>query len=133
MQRNISGAGDQKSRAKPEHVLSPKERAIAARHAPGEIPQYLEVRKTVLQSVNEPPSTQGCPPGTRLLSEEEKAESIQDLTDQKEEITARLARLPLRLESPSLIREKKMMELELDEIEKSIEQLKKKYVFVPDD
>jgi hypothetical protein len=69
----------------------------------------------------------------RLLTDDEKRESIQELNDQKEDIIARLSRMPLKLESPTLIREKKMMEVELDEIEKSIDQLTKKYVFVPDD
>jgi hypothetical protein len=133
MQRNIAGASEQKSRAKPAHVPSPKEQAVAARHAPGEIPVYLSARKNVLRAANEPPPERDCPRGTRMLSEEEKEEAIALLTEQKEELMARLAKMPLRVETPTLIRDKKMMEVELDEIDKSIDQLKRKYVFVPID
>jgi hypothetical protein len=133
VQRNISRAADQKSRAKPAHVPTSKERIVDARHAPGQIPQYIEVRKAKMDSRNVVPQGDGCPPGMRLLGENEKQESILDLDEQKEEMIAKLSRLPLNIESPTLLREKKMIEAELDEIERSIDQLKKKYVFVPDD
>jgi hypothetical protein len=133
VKRNINGAGDQKSRAKPERVPSYKELIVENRHPPGEIPRYVGSHKASLVSKNVAPQPDRCPPGMRLLTDGEKQESIQELTDQKDEITAKLARLPLTIESPTLLREKKLMEVELDEIEKSIDQLKKKYVFVPDD
>jgi SMC interacting uncharacterized protein involved in chromosome segregation len=86
-----------------------------------------------LQAGNEPPPDHTCPRGTRMLTEEEKEESIAILSDQKEELLARLAKMPLTVETPTLVREKKMLEIELDEIDKSIDQLKRKYVFVPID
>jgi hypothetical protein len=133
VQRNISGACGQKSRAKPDHVPTYKELVVDTRHAPGEIPHFVGAHKAAMVSKSAVPQADGCPPGMRLLSEQEKQDSIQELTDQKEELTTKLARLPLTIESPTLLREKKLMEIELDEIEKSIDQLKKKFVFVPDD
>ena len=73
-----------------------------------------------------------CPPGMRLLSEEEKAIAIDDLTEQKQEIESTLGRAPLRIESPQLQRQQRMLEQQLIDIESSLEQLKKKYVFVPE-
>lgn len=132
IQRNIEGAGEQKSRAK-QKVASKKEKLIEQKHAPGEIPQYIESRKEAIRMEKEPPPKSDIPPGMRLLSEEEKLEAIESLTEQKKDIEAQLSKFSLRLESPTILREKRVLENELDQIEKSIEQLSKKYVFVPDD
>jgi hypothetical protein len=133
IQRNIDGASGQKSRAKPAHVPTAKERAADARHAPGEVPRYLQARKDAIRGDDRLAPKSQYPPGMRLLSDEEKADAVQGLTEQKEELTARLARMPLRVEGPTALREKRLVEAELDEIDKSIAQLGKKYVFVPDD
>jgi hypothetical protein len=127
--RNIAQASEPKGRAKPD----PKPAEKAPAHAPGEVPRYLEARKASLEAQGSPPPRGPCPPGTRLLDEDEKEEALQALRDEKEELVARLGRLPLSIESPSAIREKRMLEMELDTIENSIAQLSKKFVFVPID
>ena len=132
IQRNIDEAAEQKSRAK-QKVTTKKEKVIAQRHAPGEIPQYIESRKEAIRAEKEPPKKPDMPPGMRLLSEEEKQEAIENLMEQKKDIESQLAKFSLRLESPTILREKRVLEDELDQIEKSIEQLSKKFVFVPDD
>jgi hypothetical protein len=128
VQRNIDSASDQKSRAK--QPRSPKEQAM---HSPGEVPRYIEARKATIAAENSPRPKSQCPPGMRLLSEEEKEEALRSLKEQKEELTARLGRMPLRIEGPTAIREERMLETELGDVERSIEQLSKKYVYVPDD
>lgn len=133
VQRNIEEAAEQKSRAKAPHVASNKERIVEQRHAPGEIPDYIEARKEQIRAEHLPPPSVKMQPGMRLLTDEEKAESIADLTERKQEIETRLSKFSLRLESPTLLREKRMMEAELTDIETSLAQLKKKYVFVPED
>ena len=132
IQRNIDQAAEQKSRAK-KNVATKKEKLIEQRHAPGEIPHYIEATKEKMRMAKEPAKESDCPPGMRLLSEEEKQEAIESLQEQKRDIESQLSKFSLRLESPTILREKRMLEAELDQIEQSIQQLGKKYVFVPDD
>ncbi|KAK8890713.1 hypothetical protein M9Y10_035498 [Tritrichomonas musculus] len=131
IQRNINQAANQKSRAHNDKVPNRKDKIINQRHAPGEIPRYSTKRTLDTESTNELDEPM-CPPGMRLLSEEEKAQAIEDLTEQKLEIESTLGRSPLHIESPQLLRNKRMLEQELKDIESSLEQLKKKYVFVPE-
>jgi hypothetical protein len=73
-----------------------------------------------------PRKESACPPGMRLLSEEEKLDSLKALGNCKEEIDETLGHAPLRIESQVLIKQ------ELQDIDRSMEQLKRKSVFVPD-
>lgn len=131
IQRNINQAANQKSRAKNDKTTTHKDKIINQKHAPGEIPHYYAKRSADTESINYE-DEMACPPGMRLLSEEEKAQAIEDLTEQKKEIEATLGRSPLRIESPQMQRQQRMLEQELKDIESSLEQLKKKYVFVPE-
>ena len=127
VQRNIDAAAETKSRA---HQPKPQPRQYGGNHLPGEIPHYLDTRRETIK--DDPIQQVQCPKGTRLMTNEEKAEALADLRAEKEDIEAKLGRLPLRIESPQLIRQKKIMEDQLDEITQSIEQLSKKYVFIPE-
>ncbi|OHS93813.1 TonB [Tritrichomonas foetus] len=132
VQRNIDQAANQKSRAKVDKGPNRKERIVGRTHAPGEIPRYYTQRAYEMDSSKYESNEPQCPPGMRLLSEEEKEEAILDLTEQKLEIESTLGRAPLRIESPQLQRQQRMLEQQLKDIESSLEQLKKKYVFVPE-
>ena len=132
IQRNIDQAANQKSRAKNEKAQNRKEKIVNQMHAPGEIPHYYSKRATDADSTNYEDEL-ACPPGMRLLSEEEKAQAIEDLTEQKLEIESALGRAPLRIESPQMLRQQRMLEQELKDIQSSLEQLQKKYVFVPEE
>lgn len=132
IQRNIDQASNQKSRVKGVKPLNRKEIIVNQKHAPGEIPfqsshSSLNTDKTIRYE-----DGTVCPPGMRLMSDEEKAIAIDDLTDQKQEIELTLGRAPLRIESPQMLRQQRMLEQQLQDIEASLEQLKKKYVFVPE-
>ena len=131
IQRNIEQASNQRSRAKKE-VVNRKEKIVSQKHAPGEIPHYYSKRAAENVSKNNESVELQCPPGMRLLSEKEKQEAIQDLTEQRDEILSTLGRAPLRIESPQLQRQQRILEQQLTDIESSLEQLKKKYVFVPE-
>ena len=131
IQRNIEQASNQKSRVKGAKPLNRKERIVNQKHAPGEIP-YHSQRSFGMDKSNCFEDGTVCPPGMRLMSDEEKAIAIDDLTDQKLEIESTLGRAPLRIESPQLLRQQRMLEQQLQDIESSLEQLKKKYVFVPE-
>ncbi|OHS95137.1 TonB [Tritrichomonas foetus] len=132
VQRNIDQANEQKSRAKEDKVPNRKERIVNKKHAPGEIPDYYAQRAAEQEARNYVPDEPKCPPGMRILTEREKYEALNDLTEQKEEIEKTLGKAPLRIESPQLLRQQRMLEQQLTDIEASLEQLKKKYVFVPE-
>lgn len=133
IQRNIDGASNQKSRAHPPKKMTYKESIVDARHAPGEIPKSITNRKEEISREHQPPPEAKCPRGMRMMTDEEKNDAIAGLTERKEEIEATLGHAPLRIESPQLIRQKRILEQELGDIESSLAQLKKKFVFVPDD
>jgi hypothetical protein len=100
-------------------------------HPPGSIPRAVSQWRADILAEKNIPAEAKCPPGMRLMSEDEKIESIAALNLQKEEIEENLARRPLNVESQTLMRKFKEMENQLDEIEQEAEKLKKKYVFVP--
>ena len=127
VQRNIDAAGETKSRA---HQPKPQPRQYGGNHLPGEIPHYLDSRKETLR--DETSQQVQCPKGMRLMTAEEKQEALDDLRAEKADLENKLGRMPLRIESPQLIRQKRIMEDQLDEITQSIEQLTKKYVFIPE-
>ncbi|KAH0794407.1 enkurin domain-containing protein 1 [Histomonas meleagridis] len=133
VQRNIQSASQQKSRAKPDKPKGMKERIVNSKHAPGEIPKYLEQRKDEIKAKNAPPPDVKCPKGMRLLSDEEKQEAVLSLQQRKQEIEATLAKAPLRIESPQLLRNERQLRQELSEIESTLRHFKKKYVFVNED
>jgi hypothetical protein len=131
VRRNIAGASRAKSRQKVRASASRREQVLSSIHAPGSIPRAVwQWRADMLAEKNTPPEAR-CPPGMRLMSEDEKTESIASLNAQREEIEEGLARRPLIVESQTLMRRFKEMEDQLDEIDQGAEKLKKKYVFVP--
>lgn len=128
IQRNIDEAGETKSRA---HVPKPQGKNIEPDHLPGEIPSYMDQVREELRSENHQPSGVKCPKGTRLMSEEERQLAIENLKAEKQEIETRLGKAPLHIESPQLLRNKKLLEQQLADIDQSLAQLSKKYIFVP--
>lgn len=128
IQRNIDEAAETKSRA---HVPKPKGKVIEPDHLPGEIPSYMDQVREELHSESHQSATIKCPKGTRVMTEEEKAIAIENLKAEKQEIETRLGKAPLHIESPQLLRNKKLLEQQLVEIDQSLAQLSKKYVFVP--
>lgn len=130
IQRNIEEAADAKTRA---HKPKPGPKKYENAHKPGEIPKFITRRKEEIEAEHAPIPESKCPPGMRLLSDEEKMDAILNLKEQKEAIEAQLAKAPLRIESPQLLRQKRMLEQELTDIDASIDQLSRQYVFVPED
>jgi hypothetical protein len=132
VRRNVDLAARTKSRQKVKPSPSRKELILNACRQPGEIPETIAQRKRDMIAAKNPPKEQRCPPGCRMLSEEEKLESLENLQAQKAEIEEVLGHAPLRIESQSLLRQQREMEQQLRDIEHSMDQLKKKYVFVPE-
>ena len=129
IQRNINMASKQSPRSK---IKKNEPEDFSKKHKPGIIPKYIEERKIDIKLENPPPPDVKCPKGMRILAQEEKQETLDNLINRKLEIESQLSRAPLRIESPQLLRHKKLLEQEVSDIEKSISQLSKKYVFVPE-
>jgi hypothetical protein len=132
IQRNIQTASVSKSRQKVQRSISKKEVVIGATHQAGAIPRYVSERKEQMEREKNTPREARPPAGMRLLSEDEKAKAMSNLGAQKDEIEQVLARAPLVIESQTLLRKHREMEEQLKELDHSVEQLKRKYVFVPE-
>jgi hypothetical protein len=132
VKRNIDDAAYSRNRQKVKPGVTRKEAVLNAVHEPGSIPRGVSDRKREILEAKMPRKESDCPPGMKMLSEEEKLESLEALGHRKEEIEETLGHAPLRIESQSLIRQHRELEQELQDIDRSIDQLKRKYVFVPE-
>ena len=70
------------------------------------------------------------PPGTRLMPEQERIETLQDLMESKKEINTTLEKLPVVSKTIQMQRHKKDLEDKLIRIEKAIDTFQKKVVYV---
>jgi hypothetical protein len=70
------------------------------------------------------------PPGTRLMSDEERLETLKDLQDSKKEINSALEKLPVVSRTIAMEKHKKSLEEKLMRLEKAIETFSKKMVYV---
>jgi hypothetical protein len=70
------------------------------------------------------------PPGTRLMPEDERLRTLDELNQTRKEITNMLERMPLANQSMALVKRKREMEDKLTRIEKAIETFSKKVVYI---
>jgi len=105
----------------------------------GIVPKYLQKRKIELQVEKEFLAHQAqraieekCyPPGTVLMTNEEKQTATQALEARKKECVESLNRLPMRFDTVSLQNRRRELEREIQEIEGSITKLSRKEVYRP--
>jgi len=60
------------------------------------------------------------PPGTRLVPEEERVKTLEDLIETKRELNQLLAQMPISMRSEGLQKRKREVEDRLDTVEKGI-------------
>lgn len=70
------------------------------------------------------------PPGTRLMEEQERLDTLKDLADSKREINTALEKLPVVSKTLAMEKHKKDLEIKLNRIEKAIETFSKKTVYI---
>lgn len=70
------------------------------------------------------------PPGTRLMPEQERLDTLTDLYESKKEINSALEKLPVVSKTIQMTKHKKELEGKLLQIEKAIETFSKKTVYV---
>mmetsp|Transcript_5202 Transcript_5202/g.4779 ORF Transcript_5202/g.4779 Transcript_5202/m.4779 type:complete len:129 (+) Transcript_5202:712-1098(+) len=70
------------------------------------------------------------PPGTRLMGEEERLKTLEELQVSKKDINNVLERMPIAMKSMAMDRKKKELEERLMRIERAIETFSKKTVYI---
>ena len=70
------------------------------------------------------------PPGTKLLSEEERLSTLEGLINSKKELTNLLEKMPITTKTLSMQNKKEELLKKLDEIEKAIDMFSKKEVYI---
>jgi hypothetical protein len=70
------------------------------------------------------------PKGTRLISEEERLETLHSLENSKKEIITLLEKMPISMKTITLQNRKTELEKKLDEIEDAIRTFSRKQVFI---
>lgn len=131
VQRNIDSAAGSKSRLKKVEPITRKQTIVDAAHKPGAIPRYVSVHNRSVEVERTTPKEAKCPPGMRLMTDDEKVEGLAALRDRKLELEERLGHAPLSIESKTMQRQYREMEQQLNDVDASVEHLKRRYVFVP--
>ncbi len=70
------------------------------------------------------------PPGTRMLSEEERLSTLATLQETKAEAQKALQKLPLSMKTLALAQRKAELERKIDEMDKAITTFSRKEVFI---
>jgi ABC-type Fe3+-citrate transport system substrate-binding protein len=70
------------------------------------------------------------PPGTRLMPDQERLETLKDLIDSKRELNTALEKLPVVSKTIQMTRHKKDYEEKINRIDKAIDTFSKKQVYV---
>ena len=100
----------------------------------GKTPEYLkqfkleEIKRKEYEKILEEESH--YPPGTKLLSENERINTLNNLIETKKGIINILEKMPITKRSQTIQEKKEELEKKLDQIEKEIELFSKKKVFI---
>lgn len=100
----------------------------------GKVPQYLErfrEEKEAREEMRRREEVQAsCPPGMRLMSEEERLETLELLNKGKADVWTALNKLPIASTTPSIIRRRNEYERKLDEIESGLKTFSRPRVYI---
>ena len=103
----------------------------------GKVPQYLERIKSEMKicadKLEEERLKARMPPGTRLMTDNERIKTLEELQHQKTEVSNILFSLPLSLKTEALKAQKRELEAKLVEIERAITTFSRKVVYIKDD
>jgi hypothetical protein len=104
----------------------------------GVVPVYIQEIKATMaeqkQAEEEKAEREkGCPPGMTRMSEQERIETLEVLKKNKLVGYAELAKLPMTIETPSLVKRKNGLERKLEQIEEAIKIFSRSVVWVQED
>eukprot|EP00899_Mesostigma_viride_P025165 jgi/Mesvir1/5833/Mv00628-RA.1 len=110
-------------KARPAPASNPKEALLANQKDFGKVPKYLQERKQEMQAEAErrraEDAEEKCPPGMRLLPEEERLQTLATLEENKRRVDQEIQSLPFVIETPSQKRRQADLERRLLEIEQA--------------
>ena len=112
--------------------------APAPKHAPGQVPAYLQRRKAEWQAEADSAAAMEarlaeCPPGTRLVGPDEKARIIEKLSEERAKAALELRQMPFVIKTTASQIKKDQLEARLEEIAGAEEAYRREKVFVPAD
>jgi Calmodulin-binding len=103
----------------------------------GKVPHYIEKIKTEMKVTqekrDEARAKAKMPPGTRLMTEDERIQTLEELHRQKLSISDMLFSLPLSLKTDALKNRKRELESKLLEIERAATTFSRKVVYIKED
>jgi len=107
-------------------------------HEPGHVPAYLRQRKAewAANAAEEDArrrAEEECPPGLRLVGEEEKARILDKLAEEKAKANVELRQMPFVIKTQASQQKKDRLEARLEEIDGAVQAYMKDKVFVPAD
>ena len=97
---------------------------------PKYIEKYKEEAKAAADAKEELKAAKLRPPGTKVLPEDERVATLENLEKNKKEITKILMQMPISMRTESLRRQKVELEQKLIEIDRAIEMFSRKIVYV---
>ena len=89
--------------------------------------------KTFAEKLEEERVKARMPPGTRLMTENERIKTLEELQHQKVDVSDLLFSLPLSMKTEALKAKKRELESKLVEIERAITTFSRKIVYMKDD
>ena len=104
----------------------------------GTVPTYIQQRKAEAAEKSrlaeeKAEREKGCPPGMTRMSEEERLETLEVLKKNKKVGYEELQKLPMTVETPSLIKRKSALESKLQQIEEALKIFSREVVWVQED
>ena len=131
----------QKNRVKTLMMIPPrgdeKQEEVKRHDSFGRVPQYLEQRKSQWEEEKEEIRRRApdpnCPPGMKLMPEEERLHTLEVLRTSQIEAMKQLQAMPFVIETPSLKRKQVMLEDKLREIENAMALFSRTKVFIARD
>jgi len=103
----------------------------------GKVPTYIEKFKVEMQQTKEKKDEDRAkarmPPGTRLMTEQERVQTLEELHKQKCEVSSLLFSIPLSCKTEALKLRKRDLEIKLVEIERAVTTFSRKIVYIKDE
>eukprot|EP00347_Sterkiella_histriomuscorum_P002282 403368754 len=100
----------------------------------GKVPKYLQNFRTekdeIQREIERELEKKNCPPGTRLMDEDERIRMLRDLEANKNELINQIERMPISMKTLSLQKRRDELEEQIKGIDRNISTFSKKKVFV---
>ena len=100
----------------------------------GKVPEYIKKyeleREIKKEEIKKQEAASKYPKGTKLLSEEERINTLNGLINSKKEMTNLLEKLPITTRTLAMQNKKEELIKKIEEVEKAIEMFSKKQVFI---